>query len=398
MRTNSNRARDFRSKRVWAFSAAAVLAALIIPTSSSGFVAAADLSSTQSDVVQMEDLTSNVYLANGAKLTAQQDGNEVVLKAGQEVIIHYNGTDLVETAQDETVAILLERLGIEPGPLDMVAVEDADSASVQIHVGSNVVLYDRVETVTESPVTYVYNDVLPTWSETVLQQGKDGVHTEVYEVVYSNGREVSRQLVEEADTQATKTVIEKGTLSNFAPNDAAVSEIVKNGDGTGKIVLENGQELTFNQTLDMKATAYTTGDPGVGTITASGTTAVHALSYPLGGKYHIAHGVSNAILLAPVMRFNESACRDKFAIIYDRCCHDEVKTCKSVEEKAAWVINRLEEIVKHLEIPTSLKEFGVPESDLDQLVEAGMQVQRLLVNNPRKVTPEDARALYQQIM
>ena len=133
-------------------------------------------------------------------------------------------------------------------------------------------------------------------------------------------------------------------------------------------------------------------------ITASGTTAVHALSYPLGGKYHIAHGVSNAILLAPVMRFNESACRDKFAIIYDRCCHDEVKTCKSVEEKAAWVINRLEEIVKHLEIPTSLKEFGVPESDLDQLVEAGMQVQRLLVNNPRKVTPEDARALYQQIM
>lgn len=39
-------------------------------------------------------------------------------------------------------------------------------------------------------------------------------------------------------------------------------------------------------------------------ITASGTTAVHALSYPLGGKYHIAHGVSNAILLAPVMRFN----------------------------------------------------------------------------------------------
>ena len=42
-------------------------------------------------------------------------------------------------------------------------------------------------------------------------------------------------------------------------------------------------------------------------ITASGTTAVHALSYPLGGKYHIAHGVSNAILLAPVMRFNEPA-------------------------------------------------------------------------------------------
>mgnify|MGYP000877003411 CR=1 FL=1 len=133
-------------------------------------------------------------------------------------------------------------------------------------------------------------------------------------------------------------------------------------------------------------------------ITASGTTAVHALSYPLGGKYHIAHGVSNAILLAPVMRFNEPACQERFAIAYDRCCHDEVKTCRTNAEKSAWIISRLEEIVKHLDIPTSLKEFGVPEEDLDGLVEAGMQVQRLLVNNPRQVTPEDARKLYLEIL
>lgn len=133
-------------------------------------------------------------------------------------------------------------------------------------------------------------------------------------------------------------------------------------------------------------------------ITASGTTAVHALSYPLGGKYHIAHGVSNAILLAPVMRFNEPACQERFAIAYDRCCHDEVKTCKTAAEKSAWIINRLEEIVKHLDIPTSLKEFGVPESDLETLVDSGMQVQRLLVNNPRTLTADDARELYKQIL
>ena len=60
-------------------------------------------------------------------------------------------------------------------------------------------------------------------------------------------------------------------------------------------------------------------------ITASGTTAVHALSYPLGGKYHIAHGVSNAILLAPVMRFNSEhpAVKERLAAAYDRCCHEE---------------------------------------------------------------------------
>lgn len=132
-------------------------------------------------------------------------------------------------------------------------------------------------------------------------------------------------------------------------------------------------------------------------ITASGTTAVHALSYPLGGKYHIAHGVSNAILLAPVMRFNEPVCREKFAAAYDRCVHDK-KDCTIVEEKSKFIISRLEEIVKHLDIPTSLSIFGVPASDLDTLVDAGMQVTRLLNNNMRKVTPEDARALYQEIL
>lgn len=133
-------------------------------------------------------------------------------------------------------------------------------------------------------------------------------------------------------------------------------------------------------------------------ITASGTTAVHALSYPLGGKYHIAHGVSNAILLAPVMRFNAPYCQDRLANAYDRCCHDAQKTCVTKEEKTAWIIEKLEHIVRHLDIPTSLKEFGVPAEDIDGLVEAGMQVQRLLVNNMRPVTPEDARKLYQEIL
>lgn len=134
-------------------------------------------------------------------------------------------------------------------------------------------------------------------------------------------------------------------------------------------------------------------------ITASGTTAVHALSYPLGGKYHIAHGVSNAMLLAPVMRFNaeDPGVKERLAAAYDRCCHEAEKV-STVEEKAAWMIARMEAIVKHLEIPTSLREFNVPAEDLESLVESGMQVTRLLVNNMRPVTADDARAIYSQIL
>lgn len=135
-------------------------------------------------------------------------------------------------------------------------------------------------------------------------------------------------------------------------------------------------------------------------ITASGTTAVHALSYPLGGRYHIPHGVSNAILLAPVMRFNEPVCRGLFAEAYDRLAAGEsfATEAKSEEEKSAWVVNRMEEIVEHLNIPKSLKEYDIGSEDLDELVEAGMGVQRLLVNNMRTVTAEDAKKIYLEII
>lgn len=130
-------------------------------------------------------------------------------------------------------------------------------------------------------------------------------------------------------------------------------------------------------------------------ITCSGTTAVHALSYPLGGRYHIPHGVANAIMLMPVMRFNLPACSGRLAEVYDAVGGTGAGTAA---DKAAWVLAQMEAMVRHLDIPTSLAPYGVTEADLPALVAAGMEVQRLLVNNPRPVTPADAEALYRQIL
>lgn len=130
-------------------------------------------------------------------------------------------------------------------------------------------------------------------------------------------------------------------------------------------------------------------------ITASGTTAVHALSYPLGGRFHVAHGVSNAILLMPVMHYNEPACRELFAKAYDRCISGDTAT---VEQKSAALLNRMDEIVKHLDMPKNLAALGVEDADIDSLVASGMEVTRLLVNNMREVTPEAAKAIYEQII
>lgn len=165
-----------------------------------------------------------------------------------------------------------------------------------------------------------------------------------------------------------------------------------------ELILNHIEEACDNPEAmeDKKAMLMASFYAGVA-ITASGTTAVHALSYPLGGKYHIPHGVSNAMLLIPVMRFNEPACRDKLALAYDRVAQTE-KAALADEEKSKWVINRLDEIVRHLDIPTSLKTYGIESSDLEDLVTAGMDVQRLLVNNMRVVSKEDARRLYMEIM
>ncbi|WP_130836470.1 iron-containing alcohol dehydrogenase [Lachnoclostridium sp. Marseille-P6806] len=132
-------------------------------------------------------------------------------------------------------------------------------------------------------------------------------------------------------------------------------------------------------------------------IAASGTTAVHALSYPLGGKYHIAHGISNAIMLMPVMRFNEEACRERLVQAYDRCVHAE-RECTADAEKSRYMIDWMERIVKHLDIPSDLSGFGVSRNDLDGLVKGAMEQQRLLVNNMRRVTPEDARSIYLSVL
>ena len=131
-------------------------------------------------------------------------------------------------------------------------------------------------------------------------------------------------------------------------------------------------------------------------ITSSGTTAVHALSYPLGGRYHIAHGVSNAMLLAPVMRFNAPSCTARLARVWDDCIctggHD-----LSDEEKAGRVIARLEEIVGELDIPR-LSSFGITQEDIPPLAKAGLEVTRLMVNNPRKMDQSEAEAIFREAL
>lgn len=131
-------------------------------------------------------------------------------------------------------------------------------------------------------------------------------------------------------------------------------------------------------------------------IASSGTNGVHALSYPLGGRYRIPHGVSNAVLLAPVFAANKDACISKLASIAPLCGKNMDGTNDA--QKADIFVQALEELSRDLGIPAHLSELGVPAEDLDDIVEAALQVKRLLDNNPKPLTREDIRAIYTSIL
>lgn len=131
-------------------------------------------------------------------------------------------------------------------------------------------------------------------------------------------------------------------------------------------------------------------------IATSSTTAVHALSYPLGGKYHIPHGLSNAILLPDVMKFNMDVCEEKFKDIAAAMGLD-ISGC-STRLAAEKMIDNLYSLIEDLNVHCDLRAKGITEAVLDDMIEAASKVTRLLDNNPKVVTKEDMRKIYQKLL
>ena len=124
------------------------------------------------------------------------------------------------------------------------------------------------------------------------------------------------------------------------------------------------------------------------------TAAVHALSYPLGGEFHIPHGLSNAILLPSVMKFNMPANVKRHAeVAIALGCQPG----KNDEETAQHGVDFIYHLAEAVGIPKKLTDLGIPQTAVSGMAKAAMQVQRLLKNNPREVTEQDARDIYNSL-
>lgn len=124
------------------------------------------------------------------------------------------------------------------------------------------------------------------------------------------------------------------------------------------------------------------GGLGLGPVNTNG---VHALAYPLGGEFHLAHGLSIALLLPHVVRFNLPALPERHAALADALGAERVEELP----------DRLEQLIARCGIDPRLSAHGIPRDALPRLAAASMQVTRLLKNNPRPVTPADALRIYE---
>jgi alcohol dehydrogenase len=150
-------------------------------------------------------------------------------------------------------------------------------------------------------------------------------------------------------------------------------------------VCANGQDLAGRQAMLLGA--MLAGQA----FSNAPVAAVHALAYPIGGIFHVPHGLSNALVLPHVLRFNTPVAAKDYAELAAIVAPEAVG---STEARAAALTAAMQQIALATGIPRTLREVGITETDLDRLADDAMLQTRLLGNNPRDVTRSDARAIY----
>jgi alcohol dehydrogenase class IV len=121
--------------------------------------------------------------------------------------------------------------------------------------------------------------------------------------------------------------------------------------------------------------------------------AVHALAYPIGGTFHVPHGLSNALVLPHVLRFNNDVAAITYAEIAPEVFPD-LSMVSDPAERAGQFADRLADLAIRLGLQTRLRDVGIGEGDVPKLARDAMKQTRLLVNNPRDLGEADALAIY----
>jgi alcohol dehydrogenase class IV len=121
------------------------------------------------------------------------------------------------------------------------------------------------------------------------------------------------------------------------------------------------------------------------------TAGVHALSYPLGSTFHLAHGLSNALLLPYVMEYNLVEAPKRYADIAIALGCTRQATDEETAKKGVEAIKLL---ISECGIPARLCDVNIPKEAIPAMAKDALKIQRLLKNNPRQIDEADAITIY----
>lgn len=128
----------------------------------------------------------------------------------------------------------------------------------------------------------------------------------------------------------------------------------------------------------------------------AGVGAVHALAYPLGGKFRVPHGLANTVMLPYVMEANLPANLEKYLRLASAL--GQPVEGLSARDAAFSAVEAVRQLIRDIGLPQRLSELGVGETAVPTLVEGAVEQTRLLTNNPRMLARQDIEKIYRSAL
>ena len=225
------------------------------------------------------ELTENDTFTTGAG----SDGTSITIRRAQTVTVDHLGEVTQVSTYGETVGQLLARLNIILEPCDEITHElNAETwDGMELRIRRCITREETYASVLACETTWCYDSTLAEGETRVLAEGSDGELLCTARVTYVNGVETERTVLSQTVTRAsTDTVIAVGTAGEAAAEAAAQAPVI----GDGYILLPTGEMLTYTDTAQVRATAYTHTDAGCDLITATGST-VHIGTVAVDPRY-----------------------------------------------------------------------------------------------------------------
>ncbi|KQL37353.1 iron-containing alcohol dehydrogenase [Psychrobacillus sp. FJAT-21963] len=187
----------------------------------------------------------------------------------------------------------------------------------------------------------------------------------------------------DALTHAVEAYISK----NASPiSDALALQAIRLISNSIRTAVSNGEDKQAR--TDMSYGSYLAGLA----FFNAGVAGVHALAYPIGGQFHVAHGDSNAVLLPYVMGYIRQSCEKRMKDIFEAMGFNS--TNLSQEEASYKCVAELKRLVEDVNIPSTLKGFNITEDALDSLTNDAVEQKRILARSPMPLLKEDIYTIY----